>query len=102
MPVALPEIRVGQAVRHEALTVFPLFTSQASGLEYLVSDEALEGGSVAVEEVSEAGSVPIALARSSSRPGKRARCPHERCQCSSRRTIRQRLNPVIGLMAKAV
>jgi hypothetical protein len=58
MPVALPEIRVGQSVRHEALTVFPLFTSQAGGLEYLVSDEALEGGSVAVEEVSEAGSVP--------------------------------------------
>ena len=58
MPVALPEIRVGQAVRYEALTVFPLFTSQASGLEYLVSDEAMEDGSVAVEEVSEAGSVP--------------------------------------------
>jgi hypothetical protein len=58
MPVAFPEIRVGQALRHEALAVFPLFTSQASGLEYLVSDEALEGGSVAVEEVSEAGSVP--------------------------------------------
>ncbi len=58
MPVALPEIRVGQALRYEALTVLPLFTSQASGLEYLVSDEALEGGSVAVEEVSEAGSVP--------------------------------------------
>ncbi|MGA2621847.1 MAG: DUF6569 family protein [Thermoguttaceae bacterium] len=58
MPVAFPEIRVGQPVRHEALTVFPLFTSQASGLEYLVSDEALAGGSVAVEEVSEAGSVP--------------------------------------------
>ena len=59
MPVALPEIRVGQALRYEALeTVLPLFTSQASGLEYLVPDEALEGGSVAVEEVSEAGSVP--------------------------------------------
>jgi hypothetical protein len=54
----LPEIRVGQPLRHEALTVFPLFTSRASGLEYLVSDEAMEGGSVAVEEVSEAGSVP--------------------------------------------
>jgi hypothetical protein len=43
MPVALPEIRVGQSLRHEALTVFPLFTNQASGLEYLVSDEAMEG-----------------------------------------------------------
>jgi hypothetical protein len=58
MSVAFPEIRVGQSVRHEALTVFPLFTNQASGLEYLVSDEAMEAGSVAVEEVSEAGSVP--------------------------------------------
>jgi len=58
MPLAFPEIRVGEAVRHEALTVFPLFTNQTSGFEYLVSDEALEGGSASVEEVSEAGSVP--------------------------------------------
>lgn len=45
---------VTPALRHEGLTVFSLLINQASGLEYLVSDEAIEGGSTTVEEVSEA------------------------------------------------
>jgi hypothetical protein len=58
MSVALPEIRIGDPVRYQALSVFPLFASTNSPLDYLLSDEAIDGGSVAVEEVSEAGSVP--------------------------------------------
>jgi hypothetical protein len=54
----LPEVRVGDSIRHEALTVFPLFSPSTEGTDYLLSDEALAEGSVTVEEVSEAGSVP--------------------------------------------
>lgn len=57
--VSFPEIRVGKALRHKALTVFPLFTNQANGLEYLVSDEALAGGWGRVETLREAGSMPL-------------------------------------------
>jgi hypothetical protein len=56
-----PEVRIGDPVRHEALTVFPLFTPPHSGVDYLLSDEAIAGGSVAVAEVSEGGSVPNLL-----------------------------------------
>jgi hypothetical protein len=58
---AFPEVRVGDPVGHEALMLFPLFTDAGGGVEYLLSDEALPGGSVTVEEVSEAGSVPNLL-----------------------------------------
>jgi hypothetical protein len=56
-----PEVRVGDPVEHEALAVFPLFAAPEGGVEYLLSDEAIAGGSVAVEEVSESGSVPNLL-----------------------------------------
>jgi ARG and Rhodanese-Phosphatase-superfamily-associated Protein domain len=59
--LTLPQVRVGDPIRHEALTVFPLFTETNGGLEYLLSDEAIESGSVTVEEVSESGSVPTLL-----------------------------------------
>src|SRR4051794_3822148 len=58
---AFPEVRVGDPLRHEALAVYPLFTDSQAGGDYLLSDEALAGGSVTVEEVSEAGSVPDLL-----------------------------------------
>jgi len=58
MPVTFPEIRVGDAIRHDGLAVFPLFAESSSGVEYVLSDEAIQAGSVAVEEVSAAGSVP--------------------------------------------
>ena len=55
---AFPEVQVGDPLRHEALAVFPLYGPATSAAEYLLSDEALASGSVTVEEVSEAGSVP--------------------------------------------
>ena len=59
--VAFPEIQVGDPVRHEALSVFPLFAGGESPVEYLLSDEGIGSGSVTVEEVSEGGSVPDLL-----------------------------------------
>jgi len=60
MPI-LPEIRVGEPIRHEALAVFPLFSPASGGVEYLLSDEAITAGSVHVQEISEGGSVPNLL-----------------------------------------
>ena len=57
----LPEVRVGDPIRHEALTVFPLFSPPDGHVEYLLADEAIAAGSVTVEEVSEGGSVPNLL-----------------------------------------
>ena len=57
----LPDVRVGDPIRHESLTVFPLFSPPEGGVDYLLSDEAIRAGSVTVEEVSEGGSVPDLL-----------------------------------------
>ena len=57
----VPPIRVGQAIRHESLSVFPLFTEAGRQPDYLLSDEAIRSGTVVVEEVSEGGSVPELL-----------------------------------------
>jgi hypothetical protein len=54
-------VRVGDPVRHQALSVFPLFDGSQVPVEYLLSDEGIGSGSVTVEEVSEAGSVPDLL-----------------------------------------
>lgn len=56
-----PGIRVGNPICHESLTVFPLFTEPHGQVEYLLSDEAIQAGSVTVQEVSESGSVPELL-----------------------------------------
>ena len=56
---AFPETRVGDPVRYDDLTVFPLFTTTTSPLAYLMADEAMAAGLVVVEEVSEGGSVPV-------------------------------------------
>jgi hypothetical protein len=61
MSVALPKLRVGDPVRHEALSVFPLFSEPSSEIYYRLSDEALADQSLLVEEVSEGGSVPNLL-----------------------------------------
>lgn len=58
MSVAFPEIRVGDPIRHEGLAVFPLFAEASHAVDYDLSDAAINRGSVTVEEVSEAGSVP--------------------------------------------
>jgi hypothetical protein len=57
----LPDVQIGDAIRHGALSVFPLFGSSSGGVDYLLSDEAISAGSVTVEEVSEGGSVPNLL-----------------------------------------
>jgi hypothetical protein len=61
----LPEVRVGDAIRHESLAVFPLFSTVDARVDYLLSDEAIQAGSVAVEEVNEGGSVPNLLVTNS-------------------------------------
>lgn len=57
---AMPDLRVGDPVRHGRLAVFPLFpaaeTTPSAG--YCLSDEALATGTALVEEVSDGGSVP--------------------------------------------
>jgi hypothetical protein len=62
---AFPGIRVGNPTCHESLTVFPLFAEPNGQVEYLLSDEALQAGSVTVQEVSEGGSVPDLLVENS-------------------------------------
>ncbi|MHB1556991.1 MAG: ARPP-1 family domain-containing protein [Isosphaeraceae bacterium] len=57
----LPDVRVGDPIRHESLAVFPLFSTADGAVDYLLSDEAIGAGSVTVEEVSEGGSVPNLL-----------------------------------------
>ena len=61
MSVSFPHVRVGEPVRCGPLSVFPLFDGQHVPVEYLLSDEGIGSGSVTVEEVSEAGSVPDLL-----------------------------------------
>lgn len=61
MSVVLPKIRVGTPVGYRALTVFPLFDGSFEPVEYTLSDEGIGSGSVTVEEVSAAGSVPDLL-----------------------------------------
>jgi len=61
MTVAFPEIRVGDAVRSDNVSVFPLFGEPAGEVDYVLSDEAIERESITVKEVSESGSVPDLL-----------------------------------------
>jgi hypothetical protein len=59
--VAFPLIQVGNALVHEALSVFPLVAPETSGADYVLSEDALAKGLMTVEEVNEAGSVPNLL-----------------------------------------
>jgi hypothetical protein len=56
--LSLPEIQVADPIHHEALTIFPLLAGPGGNVEYLLADEAIAAGSVTVEEVGEAGTVP--------------------------------------------
>jgi hypothetical protein len=66
MSIFMQNIRVGEPIRHEALTVFPLFSEIKSSVEYILVDEALKKKSVVVEEISKFGSVPDLLIKNSS------------------------------------
>lgn len=63
MPATLPDVRIGDPIRHDALTVFPLYSSNEATVEYVLSDEAIAAGAVTVQEVSEGGSVPNLLVK---------------------------------------
>lgn len=56
--LTLPEIQIGTPLSHQALTVFPLFAPAKEAVSYCLSEEAITTGTVTVEEVNEAGSVP--------------------------------------------
>lgn len=58
MSVTFPDVRVGEPIGHEGLSVFPLFAEPDGGVDYMLSDTAISEGTVTVEEVSESGSVP--------------------------------------------
>lgn len=61
MYVALPQVRVGEAVRYQSLSVFPLFDGSSAPVEYTLAEVGIASGAVSVEEVSEGGSVPDLL-----------------------------------------
>ena len=52
------ETRIGQPVSHGSLTVFPLFCGEIRPVDYVLSDEGMEAGTITVAEVSQQGSVP--------------------------------------------
>ncbi len=62
MCVEIPEVRVGEPQACGGVSVFPLFADHSSSLDYLLSDEAMAAGTLAVREVSEMGEVPCLLA----------------------------------------
>jgi hypothetical protein len=66
MSVAFPQIRVGEPLRYEVLSVFPLFTEPNGSVEYLLADEAIRDQLLTVQEVSESGSVPELLVENKS------------------------------------
>lgn len=61
MTFTMPELRVGEPMRHNSLSVFPLFGNGGTTSEYVLSDEAIRDRTVMVREVSESGSVPYLL-----------------------------------------
>ncbi len=62
----LSDVRVGDPIRHSNLTIFPLFTDPIGTPDYRLSDEALQSGTVTVEEISEGGSVPNLIVKNDS------------------------------------
>lgn len=61
MQLAFPEIRIGDPLRRQSLSIFPLFTQPSGDVDYVLSDESIKNGSVTVKEISESGSVPELL-----------------------------------------
>ena len=66
--MTIPEIRVGEPAVYGGMTVFPLFGGLPDGgnaIDYLLAHEAMASGTLAVSEVSEAGSIHELLAENS-------------------------------------
>lgn len=57
MSLVLPQFEVGNPMRHESLSVFPLFSDAGSNVEYRLSEDAFADKSLSVDEVSRSGSV---------------------------------------------
>ena len=66
MVVALPSLYVGDPIRYESLSVFPLFYNSNSKVEYRLSHLALADQSLLIEEVGRDGSVPDLLVENNS------------------------------------
>lgn len=54
----LKEAKIGRKQSHRNLAIFPLLSSYAIGLDYIMLDEALSEELIEVVEVSEEGTVP--------------------------------------------
>ena len=50
MIATFPELRIGDPLRHKALSVFPLFSESEGGIEYRLGSEALADESATVME----------------------------------------------------
>ncbi len=64
--MTFPQFRVGEAVRHQSLALFPLCGESESEIDYRLSDEAFAQESLLVEEINEGGSVPELLGENKS------------------------------------
>ena len=53
-----PTIQIGQPVRYNNLSIFPLFAETSSPVDYRLAEEAIAAEDVVVQEVGEQGSVP--------------------------------------------
>ena len=62
MNLSMPEVRVGEPMRCDGLTVFPLYSERSLfSPDYILAHEAMALGTVTVREVSSVGSVPDLL-----------------------------------------
>jgi len=61
MTFQLPPLQIGQPLTCNSLTVFPLYAEAGKPADYQLADEAIAASTVAVQEVSEGGSVPELL-----------------------------------------
>ncbi len=66
---ALAEVRIGDPLTYESLTLFPLFVSEDGDPPYWLLEEALKVGEAEVREVSDSGRVPeLVVENRSERP----------------------------------
>ncbi|OAI54062.1 hypothetical protein AYO44_15500 [Planctomycetaceae bacterium SCGC AG-212-F19] len=61
MSFQLPQLHVGQPLTCNSLTVFPLYAKAGKPADYQLADEAIAAATVAVQEISDGGSVPELL-----------------------------------------
>jgi hypothetical protein len=57
MSALFPDVRVGEPIRFEGLSMFPLYAAPHPAVGYILSHEAMDQGTVIVTEASDAGSV---------------------------------------------